>query len=60
MNKIQQGGVNSIKPLKIVWEHGKISDDCILMVNDMHLEKVTQQLSGEYVRPHTEEISVNP
>ena len=32
LNKILQGGVNSIKALKILRENGKISSDCILMV----------------------------
>ena len=49
MNKIQQGGVNSIKALKILRENGKISNDCILMVDEMYLEKATQYHSGEYV-----------
>ena len=41
LNKIQQGGVNSIKTLKILRENGKISNDCILMVDGMYLEKLT-------------------
>ena len=49
MNKIQQGGVNSIKALKIHRENGKISNDCILMVDEMYLEKATQYHSGKYV-----------
>ena len=49
MDKIQQGGVNSIKALKILWENGKISNDCTLMVDKMHLEKATQYHSGVYV-----------
>ena len=49
LNKIQQGGVNSIKALKILRENGKISNDCILMVDEMYLEKATQYHSGEYV-----------
>ena len=49
LNKIQQGGVNSIKAIKIFKENGKISNDCILMVDEMYLEKATQYHSGEYV-----------
>ena len=36
LNKIQQGGVNSINVLKILRENGKISNDCILMVDEMY------------------------
>ena len=42
LNKIQQGGVNSIKALKVPRENSKISKDCILMVDEMYLEKATQ------------------
>ena len=36
LNKIQQGGVNSINALKILRENGKISNDCILMGDEMY------------------------
>ena len=49
LNKIQQGGVNSTKALKILRKNGKISNDCILMVDERYLEKSTQYHSGEYV-----------
>ena len=49
LNKILQGGVNSIKALKILQENGKISNDCILMVDEMYLEKATQYHNGKYV-----------
>ena len=31
LNKMQQGGANSVKALKIIRENGKASKDCILM-----------------------------
>ena len=49
LNKIQQGGVNSTKVLKVLRENGKISNDCLLLVDEIHLEKATQYRSGEYV-----------
>ena len=49
LNKKQQGGVNSKRALMILRENGKISNDCILMVDEMHLEKATQYHSGKYV-----------
>ena len=52
-NKIQQGGVNSIKALKILRENGKIWNDCILMVDEMYVEKATQY-HNEYVGPDDE------
>ena len=48
MNKIQQGRVISIKALKTLQENGKISNDCMLMVDEIYLEKTTQYHSGKY------------
>ena len=55
LNKIQQGGVNSIKTMKVLPENGKISNNCILMVYEMYLEKATQYHSGEYIGADDEE-----
>ena len=41
--------MNSIKSLKILRENGRISNDCILIVDDMYLENATQYHSSEYV-----------
>ena len=49
LNKILQRGVNSIKALKILQENGKISNDSILMIDEMYLEKATQYHSGVHV-----------
>ena len=54
LNEIRQGGVNSIKALKILRENCKISNDCILMVDEMYLEKDTQYYSGECVGANNE------
>ena len=49
LNKIQQGGVDAIKAVKLLREKGEISTDCILMVDEMYLQKATQYQGGEYV-----------
>ena len=49
LNKIQQRGVGLVKALKILHEQGKISKDCVLMVDEMYFQKATQYHSGEYV-----------
>ena len=48
-NKIQQGGVDALKALKTVHEKGSFSFDCILMINEVYLQKSAQYQSGEYV-----------
>ena len=49
LDKIQQGGVDALKALKIVHEKGSFSCDCILMIDEMYLQKSPQYQSGEYV-----------
>ena len=47
--KIQQGGVDSVKAVKLLLERGKISRDVVLMADEMYLDKGTQYHGGEYV-----------
>ena len=49
LNKIQQGGVDSLKALKVLREKGGLSADLILMVDEMYLDKAAQYQAGEYV-----------
>ena len=49
LNKIQPGGVDAIKAVKLLREKGEILTDCILMVDEMYLQKATQYQGGEYV-----------
>ena len=49
LNKMKEERVSLIKALKILWENGKISNDCILMVDEMYLEKASQYHGGGYV-----------
>ena len=48
LDKIQQGGVDALKALKIVHEKGLISCDCILMIDEMYLQNSAQYQSGEH------------
>ena len=56
LNKIQQGGVHSLKALKVLREKGGISTDLILMVDEMYLHKAAQYQAGEYVSADEEDI----
>ena len=46
LNKIQQGGVDSLKALKVLQEEDQISTDLVLMMNEMCLHKVGQYQAG--------------
>ena len=48
LDKIQQGGVDALKALKIVHEKGSFSCDCILIIDEMYLQKSAQYQSGVY------------
>ena len=41
LNKVQQGDVDSLRALKLLRGKGKISCDCIMMVDEMYLQKET-------------------
>ena len=49
MKKIQQGGIDVVKAIKCLREKGKMSEDIILMGDEMYVQKGTQFASGEYV-----------
>ena len=49
LNKIQQGGVDMLNVLKTLHEKGSFSCDCILMIDEMYLQKSAQYQSGENV-----------
>ena len=47
LDKIQWGGINALKALKIVHEKSSFSSDCILIIDEMYLQKSAQYQSGE-------------
>ena len=47
-DKIQKGGVDALKALKRVHDKGSFSCECILMIDEMYLQKSAQYQSGEY------------
>ena len=49
LDKIQRGCADALKALKIVHEKGSFSCDCILMIDEMYLQKSAQYQSGENV-----------
>ena len=49
LNKIQQGGVDAIKALKLLREQGNISKDLVLMADEMYLQKRAEYSGGEYI-----------
>ena len=49
LHKIQQGGVDALKAVRRLREGGSISADCVLMADEMYLQKGTQYQGGQYV-----------
>ena len=46
LNKIQ-GGVDALKALRTLYEKGSFSRDCILMIDEMYLQKFAQYHTGD-------------
>ena len=49
LEKIQSGGVGLITAVKSLLEKGHLSQDCVLLVDEMYLQKGTQFHGGEYI-----------
>ena len=49
LSKIQRGGIDSVKALKCLREKGKISEDLVLMADEMYLQKASEWEGGEYI-----------
>ena len=49
MNKIKQGGVDTIKAVKTLREKGSKHEDVILIVDEFYLQKQAQYCCGVYV-----------
>ena len=49
LSKIQQGGVDAVKAIRLLMEKGKMSKDVILIVDEMFLQKGSQYQSGDFI-----------
>ena len=49
LNRIQRGGVDSIKALKLLRDHGEMSEDLILLVDEMILQKEESYQAGTHI-----------
>ena len=49
LNKIQKGGVDSIKALKRLREEDKISEDLVLMADEMYLQMGSEYTGGDFI-----------
>jgi len=49
LQKIQAGGVDAVKAIKLLREKGEISDESILIFDEMYLQKEEQYSSGEMI-----------
>ena len=49
LNTLSQGGVEPVKALNLMLQYGKISSDCVLLVDEMYLQKGLQYHGGSLV-----------
>ena len=49
LRKLRKGSVNALKAVKLYLETGQISNDIILIIDEMYLQKCIQYTSGEYL-----------
>ena len=46
---LKSGEVGSLKVAKLLLEKQTVSSDCVLMINEMYLQKPVQYHSGDFV-----------
>ena len=49
LKKLAAGGNEPLKAIKLLSEEGKVDSDCILMLDEMYLQKCSEYSSGKYV-----------
>ena len=49
LKKLAAGGIEPLKAIKLLLEEGKVDPDCILMLDEMYLQKCSEYSSGKYV-----------
>ena len=46
LKKLSKGGVEPVEALKVMLQEGKVSSDCVLLIDEMHLQKESQYHGG--------------
>ena len=49
LKKLAAGGIEPLKAIKLLLEEGKVDSDCILMLDEMYLQKCSEYSGGKYV-----------
>ena len=55
LKKLTSGEVESLKVAKLLLEKQMVSTDCVLIINEMYLQKSVQYHSGDFVGQDEEE-----
>ena len=54
LRKLRKGSVDALKAVKILLETGQISNDIIIIIDEMYLQKCIQYTGGEYLGSNDE------
>ena len=49
LKKLAAGGIEPLKAIKLLLEEGKVDSDCILMLDEMYLQKCSEYSGGKYL-----------
>ena len=49
LKRLTTGGVDAVKVAKLLLQKGDISSDCVLIIDEMYLQKSVQYHSGDFV-----------
>ena len=56
LKKIQRGGLDAIKAIQRLLQQNSVSKDCVLLVDEMYLRKISQYFSGNQIGENEEGV----
>ena len=56
LKKIQRGGLDAVKAIQRLLQQQSISKDCVLLVDEMYLRKISQYFSGNQIGENEEGV----
>ena len=56
LKKIQRGGLDAIKAIQRLLQQNSVSKDCVLLVDEMYLRKISQYFSGNQIGENAEGV----
>jgi hypothetical protein len=58
LKKLSSGGIEPVKALKVLLDEGEVGNDCVLLLDEMYLQKCSEYHGGNIMVLMTKEIFI--